>query len=505
MKLSIKSKLLMSFGILIGLVVFSQVIFNIFFANQWYRQYKMEYMESVFYEIKETYNGDIEYITEIATEMEEAQNIRVLIYCDDEVLYVSQDDYFEEDRHPVEEPNLGENDFVFSETDSVEEQEVGSSGRPNRIEEGGLFAKAFPIRFGGQSEDDLNLSGEFEYEDSTILIIMSLPIASIESSVSFFTNSNIVIACLVLVFGMVITMIVAQSITKPIREIEKTSCKLANLEFGESASETSNIKEIASLGRSINLMSRELCAQMEELNLMNERLQQDVDYQKQMEQMRREFIANVSHEMKTPLAILQFYCANLKSDIEGLDKEYYYDTIIEETQRMDEMVKSLLDISFLENGLSKMDFEEIDFSEVAEHTVEKLEPLLKDYQLETEIEQGLKVSGDSKFLEQAMKNYITNAASHTDIGKKIRVSMKKDEETAMFSVYNEGSYIEDKQMERIWESFYKSDESRVRTINTNVGLGLYIVKSIMENHNGTYGVENKSYGVEFRFAVPLLP
>lgn len=503
MKLSIKSKLLISFGILIGLMVFSQVIFNIFFADQWYKQYKMDYMESVFYEIKETYNGDVEYITEVANEMEESQSIRMIVFCDDEVLYVTQDGYFAEDRHSVEESDLGEGDFVFSETNLGEEQEGDFTGRLEQTEKG-ILAAGFPMGGNGQTADALNLSGQFEYEDADILIIMSLPIASIESSVRFFTNSNMVIACVVLLFGVFIAIIVAQSITKPIREIEKTSCKLANLEFGESASETSNIKEIASLGRSINRMSRELCAQMEELNLMNGRLQQDVDYQKQMEQMRKEFIANVSHEMKTPLAILQFYSANLKSDIEGLDKEYYYDTIIEETQRMDEMVKSLLDISFLENGLSKMDFEEMDFSEVAEHTVEKLEPLLKEYQLEIEIDQGLKVSGDSKFLEQAMKNYITNAASHTDIGKKIRISLKKDEDMVLFSVYNEGSYIEEKQMERIWESFYKLDESRVRTDNTNVGLGLHIVKSIMENHDGTYGVENKSFGVEFRFALSLL-
>ncbi len=338
----------------------------------------------------------------------------------------------------------------------------------------------------------------------TISVEMFLPTASIENSVRFFTNSNAVISLIIIIIGIYISTRIAKSITKPIEKVEKISSNLANLEFDEYLSEESSTKEVESLAKSINRMSKDLKSKIEDLNQANEKLQKDVEYQMQLEQMHREFIANVSHEMKTPLAIMQFYCENLKSDIDGIDKEYYYNTIIEEINRMDEMVKSVLEISSIENGLSKMDLEEMNLSSLVERVVGKMQPLLGEFKIIVEIEKELLVLGDSEYLGQAMKNYINNAASHTLTGGMIQILLTKEGEYAKFKVYNEGKSIQQDQMEHIWESFYKLDKSRVREANTNVGLGLYIVKSIVENHNGLYGVANEDQGVAFEFQIPLL-
>ncbi len=505
MKITIKNKLLLSFVALILVSLSIQLIFSYFFADKLYTVYKKQYMETGFYEIKEAYDGSIESIEELISDMEETHSIQLIIGNDDTVMYATY-------MGTMEFSDIGFDEEVERERENGEERngerptDMMSMANQAGIEQEGYVAapKANQTMMPENSEEILSLAGNFDYDGVTIYVNMTLPVASLQNSASFFTNANAVIAFFVLIFAIFVASRFAKSITKPIMKVEKISSNLANLIFDEYVSEDNATREVDSLARSINQMSKELKSKIDDLNLANEKLQQDVEYQMQIEQMRREFIANVSHEMKTPLAILQFYCENLKSDIEGIDKTYYYDTIIEETNRMNDMVKSMLDISSLENGLSKMHMEEIDFSKVVEHTVTKLEPLLAKFKLVVEIEKNIMIQGDAQYLEQAIKNYITNAVSHTAEEKEIRVRLIKEESFAKITVYNEGESIKESHIERIWESFYKSDQARVREANTNVGLGLYIVKCIVENHSGFYGVQNRDNGVEFEFKIPFI-
>lgn len=481
MKITIRNKLLMYFGLIIVIMGLSQLIFNFCFANSLYTGYKMKYMEDTFYDLQNSYDGTIESIEEVLNDIEDTQSVQIVMYTEEEFIYMTPNEYV-----PYSAP-------VYT-MNQVQPEIFPMENEPS----------AAKLREPSEQEEVLNLSGTIEFEDEVIYVKMNIAIASIESSVSFFSNSSLAIAIIMFIVGIFLSIRISRSITKPIEDIEKISYNMSNLQFDECASETSNTKELDSLAHSINRMSQELSSRIEALNLANEKLQKDVDYQIQIEQMRREFVANVSHEMKTPLAILQFYCENLKSDIAGIDKTYYYDTIIEETNRMNEMVKSMLDISSLENGLSKMEFEETDLSVLTLRTVEKLRPMLSAQQVEVDVEDQLIVNGDRCYLEQVLKNYITNAVSHTGEGKQIIIKMNKNNGNARISVYNEGKQIEESQLERIWESFYKSDKSRVRVDHTNVGLGLYIVKCIAENHSGLYGVMNKEDGVEFYLELPLV-
>jgi signal transduction histidine kinase len=219
--------------------------------------------------------------------------------------------------------------------------------------------------------------------------------------------------------------------------------------------------------------------------------------------MRREFVANVSHEFKTPLCLLMLYSENLKNNVDSIDKDFYCDTIIEEVNKLDEMAKSLLNLSAIENGLSAMKLEALDLSTLCDCVASKASPLFKGISAAVTIQGGLEVKGDAVYLEQAVKNYMMNAVSHTAAGGKVDISLREDGGQAVFTVFNEGKPISEEDASQLWESFYKTDKARVREGESHVGLGLYIVKTIVNAHRGAYGLTNRENGVAFWFSVPI--
>ncbi len=480
MKLTIKNRILFSFSGLILLSLIFQVVFYSFFANSLYKEYKEDLMIETFYEIKKNFDGTYESISNSTSNIENNENVRVEISTYNRVLYVTEQKYFSNDYQFI--PNLL---ITFSDDEYLEKPAVFE----------------FPE---GEIENSFTyLVGKFKFSEQDIFVSMQVATQSIQSAADFFTNTTIWISIFVAILGAILSLRISKSITKPIEEIEKVSFDLANLNFSKFANEDIKILEIKSLASSINIMSRRLNENIINLNTANKKLKKESDYQKNLEKMRREFVANVSHEMKTPLAILSMYSQNLKEDIDGIDKEFYYDTIIEEVSRIDKMVRDLLDMSNLENGLSKLNIQNFDFSKIAIYEIEKLKPIFKDYNLIINIENDINIDGDKNYISQAIGNYITNAITHTQSNKTIEISLSKQDNKAIFSVYNDGTNIPSEDLDKIWESFFKSDKSRTRKDNTNVGLGLYIVKTIIENHYGEYAVINKENGVEFIFTLPI--
>lgn len=359
-------------------------------------------------------------------------------------------------------------------------------------------------RVAGEPKADLTtlrLQGNFIYEDQEIFCLMALPMTSIENSVEILGRSNMWIALFAVVFGLYLALFFSKSITKPIREIEQVSIKLAELDFSKKANEQTSSLEMASLAHSINKMSSKLEENISELNVSNAKLEEELEYHKQLEEMQRDFMGNVSHEMKTPLALLQLYAANLKSDLAGIDREYYYDTMVEEASRLSDMVSSMLTMSSVESGIYEMNKEKFSFSSLCNNFAMKMEPLLEDFEVLFEIEPNLEVEGDAKYLEQAMKNYVTNATCHTPKGGLIKICAKREGRDILFLVQNEGEKIAREELELIWNRFYRSDKARIRG-NHNVGLGLSIVKTIIEKHDGSCGVENIANGVLFFYRIP---
>ncbi len=219
---------------------------------------------------------------------------------------------------------------------------------------------------------------------------------------------------------------------------------------------------------------------------------------------RKEFISNVSHELKTPISLISGYAEGLKySVVDNLEeKESYCDVIIDESARMDKLIKELLELSAIESPTYKLNKKEYNISELVEKIFNKYMIIFKENEITAEknIEKDIIVMGDGFRIEQVISNFIDNAVKNCCADKKIMVELIKKEEKIVVSVYNTGRGISDIVKDRIWESFYKEDESRKRE-NGGVGLGLAIVSAILQKHNYEYGFKNLEDGVKFYFTI----
>ena len=277
---------------------------------------------------------------------------------------------------------------------------------------------------------------------------------------------------------------------------------MASLDFSARADEAVGVSELRDLAGSVNQMAGQLSGAIEELRRANSQLQEDVERQKRLEQMRREFVAAASHEMKTPLCLLQMYAENLKDNVSGIDKDYYCDTIIDEVERLSDLVGGMLELSAVENGLSAMEMAPLDLGALCGAVLDRMAPVLGRFRLVREIAPGCAVLGDAKALGMAAENFLSNAAAHTPEGGKIAVTVERMEDTVRLTVQNQGPNVPPDRLERLWESFYKADAARVRTESVHAGLGLSIVKNVVTRHGGTCRAENTAEGMAFSFTLP---
>ncbi len=543
MKLSIRSRLILSFVAVIVLVLVCQLGFNLFFAKNYYRTYQENRMYSAYAQVEAAFDGSSDSVELAVSSYENNNNIEVLVWLGETLCYTSYDRLFYEDNNPIRDATIakpsgnaqtGQVQLVL-ETSTTQgassnvagkgqkapqedaqagaPQEDAQAGAPQEDaqvgapqagaqagvpQEGEVTATAQDAQSGAEL---LRLVDTFEYQGEVVTVAISLSLDSIESSADVFSRSSMLISIIALILGLVYSLILSRSITKPILEMDQIAGELANLDFSRKANETVSSTELYHLSKSINSMSEQLEKAIQALNVANAQLQQDIDYQKQMEQMRREFVGNVSHEMKTPLTMLQIYAESLKYNIESVDKDYYCDTIMEETETLNDLVASMLDISSIESGLCKMQMDELVISDLLASLVARMQPMLAAYHVTSTIAPDLALLGDEKYLEQAMKNYITNAIEHTPEGGDIVISLIKENEGVCYCVENQGKQIAEAEMPRLWDSFYRSDKARSRS-NKNVGLGLHIVKTVVEKHEGTCACENTADGVRFSFWIP---
>ncbi len=476
--LSIRTQLLGLCAALLLIVAVGQLLFGTFFARAYFLHQKKEEISDFFYYIRENYTDSTQELYELLREGEDVQNIRVAIYDEaGELLYTSRpmrEGYGVESFFPALEEGI-----PFSEEPEVRE---------------------LPAR--GGEDAQLGLTGMFYCDGEARYVMLWVMVASIESSISAFNHVSAYIVGIVLAAGALASVLFARKITRPLQEIQQVSRQMADLDFSAKADETAPVSELRSLAGSVNEMGAQLSGAIEELRQANEHLRQDVDRQKRLEQMRREFVANVSHEMKTPLCLLQMYAENLKRNVAGIDKDYYCDTIIDEAGRLSDMVGSMLELSAMENGLSEMTMEPLDLGELCRETAERMAPVLSRCRLALETDGAFPVQGDQTALATVIGNFLSNAAAHTPDGGEVLLQTAKEGGQVRLTVVNQGAPIPGDRLERVWDSFYKVDEARVRSGETHAGLGLAIVKSIVTRHGGVCWAENTAEGVAFSFALP---
>ena len=252
----------------------------------------------------------------------------------------------------------------------------------------------------------------------------------------------------------------------------------------------------------MNSLSDKLQETILELKTANNELQLDLQRRSEQEQMRQEFLANVSHELKTPIALIQGYAEGLQENVndDPESRDFYCEVIVDEADKMNKMVKRLLSLNQLEFGNGQVHLEHFDVQEVIKSVLASSEILFRQKEITLSFNESepVYVWADEYMTEEVVMNYVSNAVNHTGGERIIEVKIQSVEGHARVSVFNTGEKIPEEEIGKIWNKFYKVDKARTREYGGN-GIGLSIVKAIMEAHNQRFGVKNYDNGVEFWF------
>jgi Signal transduction histidine kinase len=281
------------------------------------------------------------------------------------------------------------------------------------------------------------------------------------------------------VFVLLICFALASTLSKRIKEIEKGTKRIAQNDFNIQLKETPN-DELGMLSQSINQMSQQLKETIFHLN-------KEIDKVKKLESIKQEFITNFTHEIKTPLGIIDGYIELIETTDNENKKEQYLKTIEQEVSRINELVMAMLNLSRLESGKVELKIEEIDLDDVVISTIDAFISLIQKKDIHVIVNGTTDtIQADLFEFQIVIKNFLSNAIKHTP--KQGNIYITYDDES--FSIENEGSFLTEQQMESIWDTYVSSDRE-------GTGLGLAICKSILELHHFSYEVQNTERGVCF--------
>lgn len=342
--------------------------------------------------------------------------------------------------------------------------------------------------------------------DNQTIVIMSTPVAGLKESVNISNKFLIYVAVIGFIITVIITFLITKMITSPILQLAEISNKMGKLDF-TARYEGKRSDEIQTLGQNMNYMSDRLKKAISKLQEANEVLKEDIKRKEAIDEMRKDFIANVSHELKTPIALIQGYAEGLN---EGLcedeeSRKYYTEVIMDESEKMNKMVKQLLTLSSLESGNSILHKEDFNMTSLTEGVLSSISILIgeKNVEVDFDTSKDIFLYADEFKIEEVVTNYISNAIHHVNDNGTIKIDVSEDERNVYFSVYNTGNQIPEKDLPNVWEKFFKVDKAHSRSYGGS-GIGLSIVKAIVEAHGGAVKVVNKSDGVEFGFKIPRM-
>ena len=347
------------------------------------------------------------------------------------------------------------------------------------------------------------------FSDNTTAFIMSTPLSSIRESVDLSNRFLAYVGIIAAVSGAVLIYFITRRMTTPINALSELSEKMSRLDFDvKFEADVHDVEEIRVLGNSMNLLSDRLKETISELKSANLQLQKDIEEKTRIDEMRKEFIANVSHELKTPIALIQGYAEGLQEGMaeDPESREYYCEVIVDEAGKMNKMVKQLLALSSLESGNDRTLMERFDMVELISGVINASGILLEQAGITVKFEEQepCYVWADEFKIEEVITNYFSNAIHHASGEKIIVVRLHREDDRVRVSVFNTGEPIPEEAIENLWTKFYKVDKARTRAYGGS-GIGLSIVKAIMDGHKQACGVENWENGVEFWFTVDHSP
>jgi len=322
---------------------------------------------------------------------------------------------------------------------------------------------------------------------------------------SYATIANIffsVVGVCVIIICAIIVSAVAYKLSYRLYRIVNISEKMTRMDFNvRYEGETGD--EIDALGYNMNKLADELQKNISELKHANLELKKDIQKKNEIEETRTQFLSNVSHELKTPLAIIQGYAEGLKESVndDSESRDFYCDVIIDEANKMNTMVRKLLTLNQIESGGGNIELERFNVVEVIKQRLNAVAIMLEqqDARVVLSCDEEVFVWADEFKIEEVITNYLSNAINHLGGEKVIKITVEKNEnDIVRVTVFNSGNHIPEDDLEKIWDKFYKVDKARTREYGGS-GIGLSIVKAIMNSHKQSCGVINVNGGVAFWF------
>ena len=339
--------------------------------------------------------------------------------------------------------------------------------------------------------------------DNGDYVMLRTSIESIEESAQISNQFFFYVTICVCIISFLAMLSISQRFTGDILDLAKIAQKMSHLDFEEKYEVTTE-DEIGLLGESINTLSATLEKTLGELKSANVQLKRELDQKVQIDELRKEFLSNVSHELKTPIALIQGYAEGLQENIndDAESREFYCEVIMDEASKMNALVKKLLDLNQIEFGKENIHIEHFDIVSTIGNILTNAEILFKQKEvtLKFNVTEPVYVWGDIYMVEEAFTNYMSNALNHVEGERIIEVSVQNENDLARISVFNTGETIPEEDIDQIWVKFYKVDKARTREYGGS-GVGLSIVKATMERLGQSYGVKNRENGVEFWFTL----
>jgi two-component system sensor histidine kinase VanS len=337
--------------------------------------------------------------------------------------------------------------------------------------------------------------------DGGYLIVIGSSVESLRTAAGIATRFLAYAGIFVTVLASIVMFFYSRRFTRPIEEMSEISKRMTNLDFDARVVHLPK-DEIGQLGKSMNQMSEQLEETISKLKTANATLQRDINQKIQIDEMRKEFLSHVSHELKTPIALIQGYAEGLVDNVneDEESRQFYCDVIIDEAKKMNGMVQKLMTLNQIEFGQNQVVLNRFDLTEVLKNIVasNRIRFQKKDVSVEFYHTDPVSVWGDEFMIEDVINNYISNAYNHVTEHGKVKVWMEPKGNKIRTWVYNDGMPIPQQDLEKVWIKFYKVDKARTREYGGS-GVGLSIVAAIMDAHGQSYGVENREQGVAFYF------
>lgn len=479
-KISISVKWATLIGVVVLAVLIGGLIINKLFFYSYFLSNEKEVIFSYAKEIEDAYNNDRDKLEE---------KIKVFTLKKSVNIFITETEYlFKHSTYGMGNSMIKGKQRVISTT-----MDFPIEYREELLREGYSFFLVSPEWY------SVNLLVLAYNLNETETVVITLPFENIGKTADIAMKFNFMVSLVLLIFAVLIVLVISKKMTKPIINLSMMTKRIANLDFSETF-KVSTGDEIGELGQNINSMSVALEQSLSELQLANEALLYDIQEKDKHVEMRKSLIANISHELKTPISLVMSYTEGLieNYDLDKDKKDYYLGVISKESKHMDLLVRDLLNLSELEFDAFRLKKSSLDLSSLIDEILDRYIMMISKKKLSVKIDKEdiLMLQADRKRLEQALTNLIINGIEHANEGGQLLINVKNLEDVYEVVIENTGSHIAEDQLHMIWSSFYKSESNKERRIGGS-GIGLSIVRAVIDKHEGSYKAENIENGVRF--------